>query len=96
MKYPLQLVAIAIALVNVSGCFRTGPQNIAVIVAARDLKAGTTIAAADIDLIHVDPSAAPKTVPRFRHEALGHEVMHPISKGEVILPSELSAEAKVR
>jgi Flp pilus assembly protein CpaB len=96
MRYPLQLIALVIALIAVSSCFHTGPRNTNVIVAARDLKVGTTIAATDIDIIQIDPSVAPKSVPRLRSEVLGHEVLHPISKGEVILPSELSAEAKVR
>lgn len=96
MRYPLQIVAIAIALVAVSSCFRTGPQNTNAIVAARDLATGTTIVATDINIISIDPSAAPKTVPRLRSEVLGHQVLHPISKGELILPSKLSAEAKVQ
>ena len=96
MRYPLQLIVIALALIAVSSCSHAGPRQIDVIVAARDLKTGTIIVETDIDTVRIDPSMAPKTVPRFRHEVIGHKVMHPVTKEEFILPSKLSAEADVQ
>lgn len=95
MKRLLLFAALSLALVPVSSCSLAKPRKMDVIVAARDLYIGRTIVERDIDIIRIDDGTAPKGVPRRRSDVIGHEVLRPIIKGELILPAKLSAEARV-
>lgn len=65
-----------------------GP-DVAVIVAAHDLRVGTTVDEHDIKIIKIAASDLPPGAPRRRSDVLGHRVIVAISKGQFILPSQL-------
>jgi len=57
---------------------------------------GTTITESDIELIQVDRKQLPAAAPRKRSQVLGHEVTATITKGEFILTTKVSPDAKVQ
>ena len=64
-------------------------ERIDVVVAATDLGAGTRITDKDITITSIPVSAITRDMPRKSSQVVGHTTTAPISKGKLILLSEV-------
>jgi len=93
MKRLVALCTVVVQAATLLGCMR-GNGRVNVVLASRDLKAGTIVRSADVNIVDVEPKDAPPSSPYLRSQFIGHRVLTPIAKDQVILTTELSPEAK--
>lgn len=89
MKYSRTVLTLVLAFAS-SGCILLKTdERIDVVVAATDLGAGTRITDKDITITSIPVSAITPDVPRKSSQVVGHTTKVRISKGKLILLSEV-------
>ena len=80
---------LALAFVSTSCVLLKTDERIDVVVAAMDLNAGRTITDKDITITSIPVSAITQDMPRKSSQVVGHTTRVSISKGKLILLSEV-------
>lgn len=89
MKRSPIVLALTLALASTSCFLLKTDERVDVVVAATDLSAGKTITDKDITITSIPVSAMTQDMPRKSAQVVGHTTKVPISKGGMILLSEL-------
>ena len=89
MKWSRTVLTLVLALASTACVLLKTDERIDVVVAATELGAGMKITDKDITITSIPVSAITRDVPRKSSQVVGHTTKVPISKGELILLSEV-------
>ena len=89
MKWSRMVLTLVLAFVSTACILLKTDERIDVVVAATDLGAGMKITDKDITITSMPVSARTRDMPRKSSQVVGHTTKVPISKGELILLSEV-------
>jgi len=89
MKCSGTVLMLVLAFASTSCVLLKTDERIDVVVAATDLGAGRKITDKDITIISMPVSRLTRDMPRKSSQVVGHTTAAPISKGELILLSEV-------
>ena len=89
MKRSLILLLLVLTFASTSCFLLKSDERVEVVIAATDLSAGTTITEKDITVSNIPVSKMTSDMPRKRSQVVGHATKVAISRGELILLSEM-------
>jgi len=89
MKWSRTVLILVLAFASTACVLLKTDERIDVVIAATDLNAGTTITDRDITITSMKVSAVTPNVPRKSSQVVGHTTKLPISKGQLVLLSEV-------
>jgi flagella basal body P-ring formation protein FlgA len=89
MKWSGAVLTLVLAFASTACVLLKTDERVDVVIAATDLGAGKKIADSDITITSIPVSAFTRDMPRKGSQVVGHTTKLPISKGELVLLSEL-------